>query len=249
MDGTMDGDIILKSLDLARGPSVTDLVFDELYRRVVGLDLPPGTKLSEAEVARRMGVSRQPVRDAFYRLSQQGFLLIRPQRATVVTPISVEAVLRARFVRTALELETVRAALPRLDRAGLADLSALIERQRRAVADDDRHGFHALDDAFHSRICEIAGHAHAWALIRDHKAHMDRVRYLSLENGARLALDDHVTILEAMAAGDEALAVKRMRGHLSRIAGIIAAIRAAHAEYFDPEERAEESLATEPAGA
>ena len=45
-----------------------------LYRQVLTLELPPDAVLSEAEVARRMGVSRQPVRDAFWRLSQLGFL-------------------------------------------------------------------------------------------------------------------------------------------------------------------------------
>jgi DNA-binding GntR family transcriptional regulator len=72
---------------------------------------------------------------------------------------------------------------------------------------------------------------------------MDRVRYLSLENGAGLALADHISILEAMAARDEDLAISRMRAHLSRIAGIISSIRAAHSEYFDPDERQEEVLA------
>jgi DNA-binding GntR family transcriptional regulator len=239
----MSDEIKLTVPDLTRAPSVTDLVYAELYQRVIGLDLPPGTKLSEAEVSKRMGVSRQPVRDAFYRLSQQGFLLIRPQRATVVTQISVEAVLQARFVRTALELEIMRAAIPNLTPGVLDELHGMVDRQREAVAGDDRHGFHALDDAFHNRICEIAGHGHVWALIRDNKAHMDRVRYLSLENGAGLALADHISILEAMAARDEDLAISRMRAHLSRIAGIISSIRAAHSEYFDPDERQEEVLA------
>lgn len=232
----MTEQIKLRTLDMTRVPSVTDLVFAELYNRVVGLDLLPGTKLSEAEVAKQMGVSRQPVRDAFYRLSQQGFLLIRPQRATVVTPISVEAVHRARFIRTALELETVRAAMANIRPEHFGELEDLIGEQEKAADRDDRAGFHALDDGFHNRICEIAGQGHVWALIRDHKAHMDRVRYLSLENGARLAMEDHVSILEAVRAGDEVAAVARMRSHLGRIAGIIDDIRAAHGAYFDPDE-------------
>ncbi|WP_428698121.1 GntR family transcriptional regulator [Stappia sp.] len=232
----MTEQIKLRALDMSRVPSVTDLVFAELYNRVVDLDLLPGTKLSEAEVAKRMGVSRQPVRDAFYRLSQQGFVSIRPQRATVVTPISIEAVHRARFIRTALELETVRAAMAKMAASDIAELEVLLGKQKKAVDRDDRSGFHALDDAFHNRICEIAGHGHVWALIRDHKAHMDRVRYLSLQNGAQLALDDHIEILDALRSGDEEAAIMRMRAHLGRIAGIIEEIRAAHSEYFDPDE-------------
>lgn len=223
---------ILTTLDQARVPSVTDMVFDQLYDRIVSLDLPPGSRLSEADVAKQMAVSRQPVRDAFYRLSQKGFLLIRPQRSTVVAPISVEAVHRARFIRTALELETTRAALQRAGAADLAGLDELIARQQDAVDRDARAEFHALDDAFHARICEIAGQAHAWDVIRDSKVHMDRVRYLSLRNGAPLALADHRRILAGFRARDEAAATGEMRAHLSRIAGIIDGIRAEHREYF-----------------
>lgn len=72
----------------AARPSVTDQVFDPLHDRIIELDLPPGTRLSEIEVAKQFGVSRQPVRDAFHRLSKLGFLSIRPQRATSVSQIS-----------------------------------------------------------------------------------------------------------------------------------------------------------------
>ena len=225
-----------RALDMARVPSVTDMVFQELYDRVVNLDLPPGTRLSEAEVAKDMQVSRQPVRDAFYRLSQKGFLLIRPQRSTVVTPISVEAVHGARFIRTALELETVRAALGRAAPSAWEGLEDLIARQEQAVDRDARPEFHALDDAFHAQICVLAGQPQVWEVIRDNKAHMDRVRFLSLKSGAPLAVKDHRRIVAALRAGNEAVAVAEMRAHLGRIAGIIDAIRAEHAAYFERED-------------
>ena len=64
--------VALPALDEARPPSVTDQVYDALYERVIDLTLPPGARLSEAEVATQMGVSRQPVRDAFYRVLTPG---------------------------------------------------------------------------------------------------------------------------------------------------------------------------------
>jgi DNA-binding GntR family transcriptional regulator len=229
-------DITLRSIDSIRTASAADLVFEEIYDRVVTLDLPPGSRLSEADVARQMGVSRQPVRDAFYRLSQLGFLQIRPQRPTTVARISEDAVHRARFIRTALEVETTGEAAARLDPAGRAELDATIEEQRQAVAVDDRLRFHALDDEFHRRICRLSGHEYAWTLIRDNKAHMDRVRYLSLSFGAESALKDHERILDALRSGDAGLAVDCMREHLSRIESLLDQIRGEHGEYF--EERA-----------
>ena len=103
----------LSGFDAVRAPTAADRVFEVLYEQVVTLALPPGTRLSEVEVAQAAGVSRQPVRDAFWRLSQLGFLTIRPQRSTEVSAISERAVLQARFVRTALEVETVRVAAGR----------------------------------------------------------------------------------------------------------------------------------------
>jgi DNA-binding GntR family transcriptional regulator len=232
MEGSMRPTIELPTLAAARAPSAADQVFAALYRQILTLELPPGARLSEAEVARQMGVSRQPVRDAFWRLSQLGFLTIRPQRATTVSPISETAVQQARFIRTALEVETVRQAIERGSEAALEALARQVAEQEAAVAAGDRERFHALDDEFHRMICGVAGLDFAWSLIREHKAHMDRVRFLSLAFSAEQALADHRLILAALRVGDAPVAVATMRLHLGRIAEIIARIRTEHAEYF-----------------
>lgn len=233
-------DLMLRSIETLRGPSATDLVFRELYRRIVELELPPGMKLSEQEVARQMGISRQPVRDAFYRLSQLGLILIQPQRATTVSLISEEAVLQARFVRTALEMETARIVARRLTKADVDAFERLIAQQEVAMTAGDRVGFHALDDEFHQAISQASGNGFAWALVRENKAHMDRVRYLSLGFNAASALADHRVILAALTARDPERAAEAMRVHLSRILGLISQIRAeSPAMFTDPAEAGE----------
>jgi DNA-binding GntR family transcriptional regulator len=226
----------LPDLAGARPPSAADQVFEAIYAQVLTLAVPPGARLSEAEVAKAAGVSRQPVRDAFWRLQQIGFLTIRPQRATVVSPISVRAVRQARFVRTALEVEIVRAAAERFGPREAAALEALLLEQAAAADADDRARFHALDDAFHRRICALAGLEFAWSLIRDTKAQMDRVRFLSLSFGMQKAHDDHRAILAAIRAGAPDRAAQAMREHLGRIEEIIARVRLTHAGNFTDEE-------------
>ncbi|SON58142.1 putative HTH-type transcriptional regulator YdfH [Hartmannibacter diazotrophicus] len=217
-------------------PSVADQVFGELHRQVLSLELKPGAKLSEVEVARQMGVSRQPVRDAFYRLSKLGFLLIRPQRATTVTLISSEAVMQARFIRTALEVETVRAGAKSLTDADLDVLRGVLERQKDAVAAGDRSAFHQLDDRFHKEICDRSGVGFAWDLILENKGHMDRVRMLSLAFASQTAFNDHVAIFNALKARDELQAAEAMRQHLSRIREQIDRIRADNHDFFAGDE-------------
>ena len=208
----------LSGFDPVRTPTAADQVFEALYEQVVTLALPPGSRLSEAEVAKAAGVSRQPVRDAFWRLSQLGFLTIRPQRSTEVSAISERAVQQARFVRTALEVETVRIAAAGVRAGGVRRARGAARAQAAAVAADDRERFHGLDDEFHRRICALAGHEFAWALIREKKAHMDRVRFLSLSFGAQARRSTTTgQILGAVRAGDAAAAVAAMRTHLARI--------------------------------
>ncbi|WP_405406104.1 GntR family transcriptional regulator [Paracoccus sp. Ld10] len=208
-----------------RVSSVTDQIFDLLYSQVVGLDLPPGAKLSEAEVAAQMGVSRQPVRDAFYRLSQLGFIQIRPQRATTVTPISTEAVMHAHFIRSALEQATMRVAALRLQPADWDGLDRLIDLQEAASLTDRRADFHALDDQFHRNICAAAGKEFVWNLVRDNKGHMDRARFLSLSYGASTAFVEHREILAALRARDPEAAAGALRDHLSHIERILERLR------------------------
>ena len=215
--------------------SATDQIFDAIYRAVVSLELPPGAKISEVDVASRFDVSRQPVRDAFFRLSKLGFLAIRPQRATRVTKISERAVRDAAFVRAALEVACFQVALDVITKDQVVDLRALLQAQQDAVTRDARAEFHDLDDAFHRRICEIAGHGHVWALIREQKAHMDRVRFLSLSQDGQLAHDEHVVILDALETGYAAETEARVRSHLGRILTFVSHIRTKHAAYFEDE--------------
>ncbi|WP_255418686.1 GntR family transcriptional regulator [Paracoccus sp. JM45] len=211
----------LPILDDARVKSVTDQIFDVLYERVVNLTLPPGEKLSEAEVAARMGASRQPVRDAFYRLSQLGFIQIRPQRATTVSPISTEAVLQAYFIRSALEEQTMRVAATTLTPDNIAALDALIDKQEAAIKSSSYAEFHALDDQFHRQICIDAGLEFVWTLVKDNKGHMDRARYLSLSFGATSAFTEHRAIMDALRARDPEAAAQALRGHLGHIRQIL----------------------------
>jgi DNA-binding GntR family transcriptional regulator len=213
--------------------SVTDLVFDTLYRAVVQLELPPGTRVSEAEIADRLQVSRQPVRDAFFRLANRGFLLIRPQRATLVTKISEAEVLGTAFIRIALETACMKEAITRVTSGEIGALRKLLSRQAAAAGRKDSRQFHELDEAFHECLCAIAGQPRVWSLIQEQKGHMDRARFLSLSFNQTAAYLEHVGIVDALEARDATSATERLEAHLSKIRAHLRQIRLAHGEYFE----------------
>jgi DNA-binding GntR family transcriptional regulator len=214
--------------------TTTDQVFDQLLEEIVSLDLLPGTKLSEVEIAKRFGVSRQPVRDAFNRLEAQDLLLIRPQRATEVRGFSMARIAHSRFVRLAVELEVLRCACTVWDREKSTALARNLTEQERIVA-SGLPGFHGLDYTFHKLICELSGHALAFDTIRECKQRIDRLCVLSLgrQSEAATLLEDHKAIAEALSQRDAEQAASLVRRHLARINDTIADIHSKHSEYFE----------------
>ncbi len=94
------------------------LVSDELRRLVVTGELPPGSRIVEDRLAERLGVSRNPVREALQALAAEGFVEILPRRGAVVAQITPEQAEDLFDVRTALEPLAARLAARRRRRGG-----------------------------------------------------------------------------------------------------------------------------------
>jgi len=208
----------IRGLDATRRTTAVD-VFERLRADIVSLRMPPGTKLSEAEVARRFDVSRQPVREAFIRLGNMNLVQIQPQRATVVRRISRSAILESRFIRTAVEVEIVRLACKSYDDTHDAAFRSNLAQQLNAVRTKDSDRFNALDYEFHRLICVTANGEFAFKTIAENKVYVDRLCMLALasKTGQQEIYDDHLTIFERLRTGDEDGVVAIMRLHLSRL--------------------------------
>jgi DNA-binding GntR family transcriptional regulator len=225
----------------AMAANVLEVTEETMAMRVVGalrddivtMALKPGDVISESDIAGRYGVSRQPVREAFIRLAQQGLLLIRPKRATVVKKISPEGVRQSRFIRESIEVEIIRRLASRPGDAQ-AVLDELIAEQEAASAAKDSRRFHTLDELFHRTLARLAGVEYAWQLIDDHKMQLDRVRYLTLgTSSSRVAIDEHKIITAAVGRGDPAAAEAAMRAHLARAEVLLSQTISDHPDYFE----------------
>ncbi|MBL1266705.1 MAG: GntR family transcriptional regulator [Halomonas sp.] len=202
------------------GESVRQRLFHVLRQSIIQMVLAPGQALSEKELADTFSVSRQPVREAFIRLSEAGLVEVKPQRGTYVVKISQQAVLEARFVREAVEVAVVRLAAEKgLGSAVLTDLHDLLARQRRCIEPNDNDRFYRLDEAFHRTLSlGVEQHA-AWKVIEEVRAQLDRVRYLSVPHSTPLErlVDQHARIVAAIEARDAQQAEETMALHLREI--------------------------------
>jgi DNA-binding GntR family transcriptional regulator len=209
-------------------------VVGTLRDEIVTMALKPGDAISESDIAARYGISRQPVREAFIRLAQQGLLLIRPKRATVVKKISPDGVRQSRFIRESIEVEIIRRVAGNPGPDANAVLEQLIADQEKASGAGDSRGFHQLDELFHRTLARLASVEYAWQLIDDHKMQLDRVRYLTLGGASsQRAIAEHKLIAEAVSKADPKAAEEAMRAHLARAEVLLSQTIEDFPDYFE----------------
>lgn len=183
-------------------------------------------------MARRFSVSRQPVREAFLKLSEDGLLEIRPQRGTFVRKINKAAVMDARFVREAIEASIVRELAERSDPGLIVRLRVLVAAQE-ALSADRPDDFMKLDEEFHWTLADAGGRLYGWKVIEDVKLQMDRVRYLTLRSFPMDKLIcQHRSIVDAIQRTSPDEAESEMRQHLRLILDDLPSIEARHPDFF-----------------
>jgi DNA-binding GntR family transcriptional regulator len=223
-----------------RGLSARGVVFQELRRRIVTLELPPGSQLSENDLARDLSVSRTPVRESLILLAEENLVQVFPQLGSFVSRVDPERVAEAQFVREAIELASLTDAVEMTGPDGIAGLRETIALQRRS--DGDLEEFFALDERFHEELLALGGHAKAWRTVHSAKAHLDRARRLGLREVSPVGglIDQHAEVIDALERGDLPATTAAMRGHLRWVFADIERIRERYPELFvtaDADER------------
>ncbi|MEO8530782.1 MAG: GntR family transcriptional regulator [Deltaproteobacteria bacterium] len=215
---------------------VSIAVVPQLYLKLRDLiltgELVPGVRLSETDIAEAYSVSRQPVREAFIKLVEDGLLEIRPQRGSFVRKIVIQQVMDARFIREAIEAEIVRLAAVSANSDTITNLRHMIAAQK-SVAHDGR-AFIALDDSFHMMLATVADKLNVWHIMVTLNVQKDRVRQLAAQDYPidRL-ITQHETIVDAIARKDPDAAEAAMRHHLREVLADLPKIAAKHANYFE----------------
>lgn len=223
-------------IQLSYHQSTSDQLFEHLRDEIVNMAIEPGSIMSENKLAAKYGVSRTPVRETIAKLVTLGFVEVRPQRGTFVSKLSISKIVEARFIREALEVAVVAHCAQHASDSLIATCESLIDKQRSAASQLNALGFQQLDDDFHQTLADFAQYKRAASLIQYEKAHMDRVRNLSLkEFGGQYdsVLEQHTAIIDALRARDPVAAREAMSSHLHLILQVLDSVKTRHPEFFD----------------
>ena len=205
-----------------------------LRDRIVSGDLIPGQRVSETEFAKAYNISRQPVRETFIKLAEEDLVVVKPQRGTFVTRISVPAVLTARFIREAVEVDIVRIATDRATPDMIAALDDAIAQQRITAKSGTPAEFMQLDQAFHNQLAEFAGKPDVAHYLRVLSIPVNRVRNISARQFSPDKLvAQHAKIVDEMRQNNATAAAEQMRIHLREINTDLPQIVQANPDFFE----------------
>jgi len=213
-----DADTLDIAFRLDRKRPVADQVFEALKHAIVTVRLRPGTSISENRMCRHFGVSRTPVRSAIIRLADEGLIDVYPQQGSFVAPIRLGAVRDSHFVRKALELAVLTDAARLWTPEKSAEARAIVESQRTVLAAGDVDLFLDEDERLHQAFSTFAERQGVWATILAEKARLGRfVRLFGKPERLSAVIAEHLAVLDALDAGDAALARDRLEDHIDKI--------------------------------
>jgi DNA-binding GntR family transcriptional regulator len=185
-------------------------------RAIVRGELKPGERVSEAQLAERLSVSRMPARDAIRALVKEG--LLEQQHGVTIVGAAAGDVLQLFDARNLLESHAVRIASGRLSPAAERELRRAAAEMQAAAGADDVPAYQLADHAFHRALFEASGHR--WLLImwQTLAPTLDAAMEIELATRARPMKDSaqsHAELLDELLRGDTAAAVARLQRKVS----------------------------------
>ncbi|ACL61995.1 GntR family transcriptional regulator [Methylobacterium nodulans] len=178
--------------------------------------LPPGTRLDEVQLAERFGVSRTPIREALLQLAMTGLIEMKPRRGAVVSTPDPTQLLEMFETMAELEAACARLAARRLTPQHQAELVAALEACRAAAETGDASAYYAENTVFHAVIYRASRNGFLCEQATQLSRRLAPFRRVQLRVRNRLAQSfaEHEAAVEAILAGDGALAAERMRAHV-----------------------------------
>jgi DNA-binding GntR family transcriptional regulator len=227
---------------------LSDQVKDRLLQAILAGRYPPGARIVETRVARELGTSQAPVREALRDLEALGVVETTAFRGARVRRPSADELLEGFAIRAALEALGARIAIPRLTDEDLRVLASYVEEMRQAAEDGDVHAEATADAAFHGRIIELAGNAtlqRVWKTLEP----FSRTYITMVVPGVdrRRIAELHAPVLAALQLRDASVAEAVIHDHFANTAAMLTRLWASPTPGVPGE--ASSSAATAPSGA
>lgn len=189
----------------------------QIRENIISLNLKPGSAVSENELAKELGISRTPVREALQELQKSNLIEVYPQRGCVIAHIDFDIVDEMVFLRKTLEKAVVEELCSCITEENIQELEKNIQLQEFYLNNKLPDKIIELDNEFHKSLFIMCNKERIYLLMEGSQGHFDRIRTLSMYSVKDIKIvADHKAILNAIKSGDKALAAEFIIKHLSR---------------------------------
>jgi phosphonate utilization transcriptional regulator len=204
------------TIALLQSSSLTTVVQQEIERAILAGEYAPGSKLIEATLAEKMGVSRGPVREAFRMLDEAGLVRTEKNRGVFVRDIPIDEAVEIFDLRAAMDELVGRQLAEHILPAQLKEVRALVDSMEKAVKAEDAYNYHLLNLKFHDRLVEMTGNRKLTAIYRKLIKELSLFRRLNLADSWLMPISagEHRDIVKAIASGDPDKAGKALYDHV-----------------------------------
>lgn len=208
---------------LRRPGQTADQILQRLIAAILGGEFPSGSVVRESRLAREWNTSRTPLREAMRRAAESGFIVLRPNQAPIIRPLTAEDIRDLYDLREVLELHALNLAWPHLSSGAIESLRTMATKALLRTSHDWPKRCLEFDLALHGLWTEHCGNAWLQTDLQRHCHFVQIFQSWIGHNPAALAksYDEHLAILDALERRSKDEALSRLRQHIQASARIV----------------------------
>ena len=200
-------------------PSLREICYNFIKDRILDQTYPSGSKIDIDEIAKALGVSTTPVREAISQLTSEGLIYNIPRRGFYVSEFSPEYLEDIFDVREQLEILAVERATEKASKEDIEELKRLIEKYKASFNKKPWNKCYELDRQFHEKIAEISKNKMLINILREIGDTIQAIRTLHCKTlrDLEITLKEHTDILSGISSKDPNRAKEAMKIHLEHV--------------------------------
>ena len=211
------------NFDIQNHRPLREMVYEKLKMQILTGAIVPGTRMMEVELAKEIGVSRTPIREAIRKLEKEGLVTIEPRRGAYASQISTKDMVEILEVRQNMEGLAAFFAASRMDPDQMTELKEVSARYNEAVQSGNMEDMIKHDTRFHRIIVESCNNKILVQMIEQLQELVLRFRYIYYDNFRRAENmpEEHFAILNAIETGDAEAARAAADVHIDRLKELV----------------------------
>lgn len=216
-----------------------DAIYEEIKSQIINLDLLPGTKVKEEDLAKEFNISRTPIRGVISRLVKDSLLEVKPQKGTYVSKIDLSKINDYIYVRKSVEMQMISKICNVITDEQIKELEEILVKQHEIIQMEPSIAksklFFHNDNLFHATMFKFASLEGVWKIIHTNAIPLNRARIMAnLRSNPQVEkiYEQHKQMVEYLKSKDEKGAINALEYHLDGGFDGIAALVDKYNDYF-----------------